>query len=42
MNSSRHPIAITGSHASALSSSADKLTHKFLFMDYFNIGILIP
>jgi len=42
MNSSRHPMAITGSQARALNINADKPAHKFLLMGYFNIGILMP
>jgi hypothetical protein len=42
---SSHPIAITGSQASVLNKSTDKPINPrryFSFMDYFNIGILIP
>lgn len=45
INSSKnspHPIAMTGRQASTLNKSANKPLNKFLSMDYFNIGILIP
>ena len=39
---SSHPTAITGRQASVLIRSANNPLKKFLFMNYFNIGILIP
>lgn len=41
-NISFHPMAMTGSQASVLIKSASKPSRNLLFMDYFNIGILIP
>jgi len=42
MNISFQPIAKTGSQASVLSKRTDMPTSFFLFIDYFNIGILMP
>ena len=37
-----HPITKIGSQASVLNTSALKPARTFLFIDYFNIGILMP
>jgi len=42
INISLQPTAKMGSQASVPSNNADKLIHNLLFIDYFNIGILMP
>ena len=41
-NISFHPIAMTGSQAPIVNIRIANPTLSLVFMDYFNIGILIP